>query len=423
MKSKHHSSLWRSFLFSFFAIVFLGNVLVANAEPLSGDSLDMVLIGSVWYEQNQELLACVGEGASIPNGSSEQNGKAIFEYLTQSGRLSPVQAAGVIGNMVVESGLLPQRLQGTGADKITTAEQYLQSGSGAGWGLVQWTPGGKFINATDPETKKPAHTVAEANNIGTQIAFVWAQLEGKTSIPEKRAGDDLKRQTDLREAVLAFQGNLSVGGKYYGYERPKDQAGSVNERLRYAVAALQKYGSVPSAGAASSGSPCGAGGNSSFLNGNYSLPVDKKWFDKNPTWFSKPHHDYPAADIPVPTGEKVYAVTGGKIVSAPAGTATEGLGYGLIIDAGDGILMQYGHGSDGGSVPGAKKGDTVVAGQLLMHSASTGNSTGPHLHFGIRTNGVGRCPQSLLMAIGNGTTIPDIKSLPTSGCSFPWRGR
>lgn len=403
-------------------ITILGNAVAVTAEPLDGDALNMVLIGSVWYERDQTTLGCLAGGVNIPNGTSEQNGKAIFEYLTAPGRLTPTQAAGVIGNMVVESGLLPQRKQSTPASQVTTAEEYVSSGSTAGWGLVQWTPGAKFINSVDPQTRQPAHTVTEANNLGVQIAFVWSQLEGKTSIPEKQAGDDIKKQTDLKEAVLAFQGNRAVGGKYVGYERPADQSGSVSERLSYAIDAMSRYGSLPSSSQTTAGS-CGGGTPSAFLNGNYSLPVDKKWFDKNPEWFSKPHHDYPAADIPVPTGEKVYAVAGGKITSAPAGTATTGLGYGLVIDVGGGITMQYGHGSDGGSVPGAKKGDTVQPGQLLMHSASTGNSTGPHLHFGIRVNGKAVCPQNLLTAIGKSSTIPDISQLPTAGCTFPWRGK
>jgi murein DD-endopeptidase MepM/ murein hydrolase activator NlpD len=418
--SRSYSSHLKSALAILGVLMVLGNAVVATAEPLDGDALDMVLIGSVWYEKNQVLMSCLAGGVSIPNGTSEQNGKAIFDYLTGPGRLTPVQAAGVIGNMTVESGLLPQRKQGTPATTITTAEEFLSSGSGAGWGLVQWTPGAKFISSIDPATKTAAHTVAEANNLGVQIAFVWDQLEGRTSIPEKRAGDDLKQQVDLREAVLAFQGNTSAGGKYPGYERPRDQSGSVSLRLSYAIDALKKYGSLPS-GDQGSVSSCGDGGSSSSLNGNYSLPLDKKWFDQHPEWFSARHHDYPAIDIPVPTGQKVYAVAGGKITSAPAGTATSGLGYGLVIDVGGGVTMQYGHGSDGGSVPGAKEGDTVQAGQLIMHSASTGNSTGPHLHFGIRVNGKAACPQNLLMAIGNNTSIPDIKQLPTAGCSYVWR--
>ena len=129
--SRSYSSHLKSALAILGVLMVLGNAVVATAEPLDGDALDMVLIGSVWYEKNQVLMSCLAGGVSIPNGTSEQNGKAIFDYLTGPGRLTPVQAAGVIGNMTVESGLLPQRKQGTPATTITTAEEFLSSGSGA----------------------------------------------------------------------------------------------------------------------------------------------------------------------------------------------------------------------------------------------------------------------------------------------------
>jgi hypothetical protein len=152
---------------------------------------------------------------------------------------------------------------------------------------------------------------------------------------------------------------------------------------------------------------------SQTTNGGYALPVDQKWFDSNPEWFSKPHHDYPAADIPVPLGTPVYSMTAGRVTAAPN---EYGYGEGVTILGDDGVQYDYGHGSDGGLI--VKAGDIVKAGQLIMHSASTGNSTGPHLHVDMKIGGVKHCPQSLLVALGKGlTTLPTPQSLPTSGCS------
>jgi murein DD-endopeptidase MepM/ murein hydrolase activator NlpD len=152
---------------------------------------------------------------------------------------------------------------------------------------------------------------------------------------------------------------------------------------------------------------------SQTANGGYALPVDQKWFDSNPEWFSKPHHDYPAADIPVPLGTPVYAITAGKVERAPN---EFGYGEGVTIMGDDGVQYNYGHGSDGGLI--VKAGDVVKAGQLIMHSASTGNSTGPHLHVDMKIGGIKHCPQSLLVALGKKmTTLPTPASLPISGCS------
>lgn len=167
------------------------------------------------------------------------------------------------------------------------------------------------------------------------------------------------------------------------------------------------------AGADSSAAGGGAGCSSSSgaMVGNLAWPVNKKFWDDHPEWFTKPHHDHPAADIPVPMGTEVYSMTDGTVIKAPAGGDC---GIGVIIDTADGVRMTYCHGSDGGNI--VKTGDKVTAGQLIMHSASTGASTGPHLHVGISVGSVARCPQQEFEAMGKGAPI-DLKTLPTSGCT------
>ena len=152
---------------------------------------------------------------------------------------------------------------------------------------------------------------------------------------------------------------------------------------------------------------------SQTASGGYALPVDQKWYDQHPEWFSKPHHDYAAADVPVPLGTPVYSMTAGRVTAAPN---EGGYGEGVTILGDDGVQYNYGHGSDGGVI--VKAGDNVKAGQLIMHSASTGHSTGAHLHVDMRIGGVKHCPQNLLVALGKkSTTLPTPESLPTSGCS------
>jgi murein DD-endopeptidase MepM/ murein hydrolase activator NlpD len=147
------------------------------------------------------------------------------------------------------------------------------------------------------------------------------------------------------------------------------------------------------------------------VSGRYALPVDPIWYDEHPEWFNKTHHDYPAADIPVPTGTPLYTVTSGAVVSTP----TSGrCGIGVVLNGDDGAQYTYCHGLAGSHA--VATGDRVSAGQVVMSSASTGNSTGPHLHFGIRVDGQNRCPQTFLVAIADGRAL-DPLTLPSAGCT------
>ncbi|MEU7583269.1 transglycosylase family protein [Streptomyces sp. NPDC041068] len=92
--------------------------------------------------------------------------------------------------------------------------------------------------------------------------------------------------------------------------------------------------------------------------------------------WSKGYHT--GVDFPVATGTSVKAVAAGRVVSAGWGGS---YGYQVVIRHADGKYSQYGH----LSALSVKAGQQVGAGQRIARSGSTGNSTGPHLHFEVRT--------------------------------------
>ncbi|KOG15347.1 M23 family metallopeptidase [Streptomyces wedmorensis] len=87
------------------------------------------------------------------------------------------------------------------------------------------------------------------------------------------------------------------------------------------------------------------------------------------------------------SGVDFHAAYGSRVVSVGSGTVVEagwGGAYGnnIVIRMNDGTYTQYGHLSS----IGVYVGQTVEPGQQIGVSGSTGNSTGPHLHFEARTS-------------------------------------
>ncbi|KUO17352.1 M23 family metallopeptidase [Streptomyces dysideae] len=88
-------------------------------------------------------------------------------------------------------------------------------------------------------------------------------------------------------------------------------------------------------------------------------------------------------DFAVPSGTAVVATHGGTVAKAGGNGAGDGPAYGnaVVIKHGNGTYSQYAHLSR----VEVKVGQVVKTGQRVGLSGSTGNSSGPHLHFEIRT--------------------------------------
>lgn len=135
-------------------------------------------------------------------------------------------------------------------------------------------------------------------------------------------------------------------------------------------------------------------------SGAFSAPVDAGlgtgYHVSGSSWSSGYHT---GIDFPVATGTTVKAVSSGQVVSAGWAGA---YGYQVVIRHTDGRYSQYAH----LSALTVKAGSPVSGGQRIGRSGSTGNSTGPHLHFEMRTGP------------GYGTDIDPLKYLRAHGVSI-----
>ena len=96
-------------------------------------------------------------------------------------------------------------------------------------------------------------------------------------------------------------------------------------------------------------------------------------------------------DFAAKQGTDIYAAEAGVVIVAQVWS---GYGNTVIIDHGNGLWTLYGHIRNGGIK--VEKGQSVKKGQKIAEVGSTGDSTGPHLHFEVRKNQVAVDPAGYL---------------------------
>jgi lysophospholipase L1-like esterase len=180
--------------------------------------------------------------------SGSNNIEKVFNFFTGVKKTSPEIAAGIIGNMIHESGVEPMRLQNE-FDRLVSSSEAISiavPGSNLGWGLVQWTPGTKIIqtasNAGIPFT--------EIDTVEFQLDFLWGQLKGESwpgnpnnESSEKSAGDKILASATVEEAAINF-------GRYY--ERFADSSNLNNPEYKKRIdSALEVITTVSGSGSTS----------------------------------------------------------------------------------------------------------------------------------------------------------------------------
>lgn len=185
--------------------------------------------------------------------------------------------------------------------------------------------------------------------------------------------DEKKLEEELSELSAHEQSiNKKIKSLQEQYDRQKAEAAR-------RAAASSSSSSSSSGSSSNSGTSTFSGGGTSRYG--FGLPINSyvtTGYGVSGRYWSSGHHT--GVDFKASSGTPVYSIGDGQVVDAGRSRA-----YGNFVEIyhGNNIYSFYAHGS---SVI-VSSGQYVSKGQQIMYSGATGNVTGPHLHFEIRTPG------------------------------------
>ena len=291
-----------------------------------------------------------GDGGFVQGGTTQET---VWFFLLGKG-CSKESAAGVMGNIEVESGFDYKIIQG--------------NGKGPAAGLFQWenynTKSARW-KQLDDYAKSKGKTW---DDLQMQLEFFWWEFgEGNEatckSILNKQYGgiEGFKKSTDIEWATKAFCNSFERPGKP-GMDRRISAAKKYYEQFKDQQA------------------PSGGGGGT--VNGVYGWPIPGVTTISSK--FGAPRDGgkrlHKGIDISCPNGTEIRCYANGTVDKV----AYDGDGYGHYVKVkhGEGFYSLYAHCKS----ISVSQGASVSGGQVVAISNNTGSSTGPHLHYEIWVN-------------------------------------
>ena len=222
------------------------------------------------------------------------------------------------------------------------------------------------------ETSKNELNTSKAQKEQTQVELAAAKEEKSKQVAQlSQEEQNIQAQIDeLKEA------NKEIDKKIAAAQAAIEAAKKKHQQQQQANAA---NGGSSSSSSNSGGTSTGGGAVSSsgFIRPVSGYPITTTW-----NYSSGALHgavDFSGSGI---SGKPIYAVADGIVVTTEALTTSYG-NY-IIIAHYNGLYTLYAHGQAGSIA--VSEGQEVKQGQQIMRVGSTGNSTGPHLHFEVRTS-------------------------------------
>ncbi len=320
-----------------------------------------------------DLTASTSEATTNLAGSDNQ--QKAFNYFISKG-FSPQQSAGIIGNLIAESGVNPKRVQSTESpkgdkDNITVNDK-------TGYGIAQWTSSGRQQGLVD-------FARARGMQIEGDLALQLDYLLQELTTGYKKVYDAVKVAPDLATASSIFMTK---------FESPKDQSANAQAKrasMGAQVLALYGGGAVPSpSGTLASGSACEGGGEAGGSGGmsagfvGFPLQATKERMQKlnggqmHDGKMARSGHPYAAFDIMADPSTPVLSILDGKV----SHLSSDKCGGRLIsvYSESAGVTVSYLHTSTTNVV--VAEGKQVKAGEIIAYVGTSGNGCGtPHLHI------------------------------------------
>ena len=211
---------------------------------------------------------------------------------------------------------------------------------------------------------------AELDNSKTTKESASAQLE----VLKQEKNTEVAKLSEDEKAIQAQIDELTEANKTIDKEIQEAEA---------RIAAANKNNGGSSGGAAA-GAPSGSANLNSVSSSGFIYPVPAAYakITTGLYYSSGAYHgavDFGSGGI---NGQPVFAVADGTVIISTRLSGSYG-NY-IIIKHDNGLYTLYAHGQDGSRT--VSSGDRVAQGQQIMRVGSTGNSTGPHLHFEVRTS-------------------------------------
>jgi murein DD-endopeptidase MepM/ murein hydrolase activator NlpD len=308
--------------------------------------------------------------------------QATIDDLSRKIRLGEADLTRLRAHVAVRDQLLNERIRYVDAhgavnyvELVLTADNLNQ--------LMNRLVGAQQIAASDKrllaDLQQQHELVIQANaNLGTQRGQVEALLQ-----QQQAEQADLEKNLKTQDAAMAFEQQLEA---QLAQQYAQVQAERVAIDAQVAQLALQYDAAAEKAGGGSGvfAWPMPACGARCISQGFGCSTFYLEVYDPGCPW---PHKIHTGIDIAGPYGTQIVAGDTGVAYLYPGS-----VGYGnlLVIIHGHGYSTYYGHLS--GYAPGLRTGEVVPRGTTVAFEGSTGWSTGPHLHFEIRVNGVYKDP-------------------------------